>query len=191
MPLTEYNFCFENPVDRLFFGQKEVEKSAALLFYHPGGLVQRLTHQLKYQGREELGDFFGEWYGALLAGESLLRQTDWVFPVPLHPRKRRQRGYNQCSRLAGQIATALGARYSEGFLVRCKHNPTQTARGRHNRYKGIRGAFSLRNPAELEGARILLVDDVITTGATLEACCEAFAPVERKRLFIAALATVP
>ena len=191
LPLTEYNFRSENPVDRLFFGQKAVEKASAFLFYSPGGLVQKLVHQLKYRGREQLGDLFGDWYGLQLRAEPALHGLDYVLPVPLHPRKRRQRGYNQCSRFGRRIAAHLGARYSERHLVRSAHSRTQTARGRWNRWEGVRGGFSLQNPGDLEGCRILLVDDVITTGATLEACVEALAPLSRKTLLLAALATVP
>lgn len=191
LPLTEYDFRSENPVDRLFFGQKGVEKASAFLFYTPGGLAQKLIHQLKYQGRQQLGDLFGDWYGHQLRQEPCLENMDWVLPVPLHPRKRRQRGYNQCTRMARKLAAHLGAQYSEELLVRTAHARSQTARNRWNRWEGIRGSFAVQNPGILAGCRILVVDDVITTGATLEACVEALDPIPRKTLFLAALATVP
>lgn len=191
LPLTDYNFSHENPVDRLFFGRCEVEKSSALFYYTPSGIVRKLIHQLKYGGRQDIGAHFGSWFGECLRNDTGLGTVDWVLPVPLHPRKRRSRGYNQCTLLAQHIASCLGARFSGDLLKRKVHSRTQTGRNRQERWEGIRDAFVLEDAARLQGCRILLVDDVITTGATLEACCAAFRPLAGKTLYIAALAAVP
>lgn len=191
LPLTEYNYRQENPADRLFYGRCRVEKAASLLYYVENGLIQRLIHQLKYRGAEPLGTFFGRWYGALIAGERCLGCIDYVLPVPLHPARKRQRGYNQCSRFGREIARSLGAAYSESLLLRHRASPTQTRKDRWHRWKSTHGSFRLPNPERIRDKKILLVDDVITTGATLEACCNALEAAQPRAVFIGTMAIVP
>lgn len=191
LPLAEYGFDEESPVDRLFYGRIRVEKTYFLLHYAHEGMVKKLIHELKYRGQQQIGTFLGDWVGERLVSEGKIQQVDWVFPVPLHPRKKRKRGYNQCTRFARAIARHLGARYSEKHLVRTANTHSQTARSRLERWEGVSGCFELRNPSELEGCSILLADDVITTGATLEACGQTFSCLQQKTLFLAAAAAVP
>lgn len=191
LPLADINFKDESPADTLFYGQISVVKASFLLHFEPGGIVRRLIHHLKYGGKEEIGDWLGAWYGKVLQTEHALQEIDWVFPVPLHPRKKLLRGYNQCDRFGRRIAGSLGARYSDRMLLRRRYGSTQTSKDRWMRRESIRGAFYLPRPALLEGAGILLVDDVITTGATLEACCEVLGAVPGIRIYIAAMALVP
>ncbi len=191
LPLAECDFEEENPADRLFCGQRAVIKAGALLQFESGGTTQKLIHYLKYRGQQQVGEWLGAWYGGLLKTEKSLDSIDWVLPVPLHPRKKRQRGYNQCDRFARRIAESLGAMYSDRLLVRRRSGQTQTARDRWRRFERIRGVFRVADPGALAGARVLLVDDVITTGATLDACCEALGSIAGIRIFIAAMALVP
>lgn len=191
LPLTEYNFSEENPADHLFYGHSEVLKAAALFFYKENGMVQHLIHGLKYRGMEQIGSFFGKWYGAILSRDRALGKIDYVLPVPLHRRKMRKRGYNQCAGFGKEIAGALGARFSEDLLVRRSASPTQTSKNRWLRWKGTKDAFTAPRPRELEGRQILLVDDVVTTGATLGACCEALKMMRPGGIYIAAMAIVP
>lgn len=191
LPLADCNFREENPADRLFYGQKAVIKAAALLHFESEGLGQKLIHHLKYRGQEQIGEWLGAWYGGVLATEKALRGIEWVLPVPLHRGKKRRRGYNQCARFGRGIAASLGARYSDSLLLRARNGQTQTARDRWTRHERIRGAFQVANPETLEGSRILLVDDVITTGATLEACCEVLGAIPGVQIYIAAMALVP
>lgn len=162
-----------------------------MLYFEPGGIVQRLIHHLKYRGQESIGDWLGDWYGRVLQSEAALEGIDWVLPVPLHARKKRQRGYNQCERFGRRMAAHLNARYSGQMLRRRRHRSTQTSKDRLTRQESIRGAFFVPRPGLLAGARILLVDDVITTGATLQACSEALSVVPGIQIYIAAMALVP
>ena len=191
LPLTDTHLGANSPADRLFYGQRAVVKAAAMLYFEPGGTVQRLIHHLKYRGQESIGDWLGDWYGSVLKSEKALEGIDWVLPVPLHARKMRRRGYNQCDRFGRRIAAHLHAKYSGKMLLRRRHRRTQTSKDRWLRQESIRGAFYVPRPGQLEGARILLVDDVITTGATLQACCEALGAIPGIRISIAAMALVP
>lgn len=191
LPLTDYNYREENAADRHFYGRCRVEKAASLLYYAENGLIQRLIHQLKYRGAEQIGTFFGKWYGALTAGENRPGCVDYVIPVPLHPARLRQRGYNQCSRFGREIARSLGTAYEESLLLRHRASPTQTRKDRWHRWKGTHGSFHLPDPERIRDKKILLVDDVITTGATLEACCKALEAANPGAVFIGTMAIVP
>lgn len=190
LPLTDYNFGSENPVDRIFYGRNRFEKASSMLFYEENSCVQALLHQLKYRGQQHIGDFLGRWYAALLKEDHALPQMDWVFPVPLHRRKIRKRGFNQCSRFGMHLAVELGARYSEQILIRPDYGQTQTRLDRWARWESSRDAFALRNPEKIAGCRILLVDDVITTGATLEACCRTLNAAPEVKIYLASMAVV-
>jgi ComF family protein len=161
-----------------------------MLFYEKNGCVQALLHQLKYNGQQHIADFLGRWYAALLQEDPALPQVDWVFPVPLSRRKIRKRGYNQCSRFGKRLAVALGARYSEQILIRPNYGQTQTRLDRWARWESSRDAFALRKSEKIEGCRILLVDDVITTGATLEACCHTLNTAPKVEIYLASMAVV-
>ena len=191
LPLTEFTFSRENQADRLFYGHFRVRKAAALFFYRESGMVQKLIHGLKYRGMEKIGVVLGTWYGGMLRADEGLEKIDYVLPVPLHRKKRRKRGYNQCTGFGREVARALGACFSETLLLRGESSPTQTSKNRWRRWKGTEGAFRAPRPQLLEGKRILLVDDVITTGATLGACCEALDRVGHRGIYIAAMAIVP
>ena len=191
MPLTEFNFREENTADRIFYGRSRIVKAGALLYYIEGGVVQRMLHGLKYRGQEHVGACLGAWYGQQLSREPALRGVDYVLPVPLHRKKERRRGYNQCRRFGQEIAGCLKARYSEKLLVRDLPAASQTGRDRWGRRQNTDGVFRLRHPGLITHRRILLVDDVITTGATLEACCEALEAAGDVKVYIAVMAVVP
>ena len=127
----------------------------------------------------------------MLSRDEGLRNIDFVLPVPLHRKKKRKRGYNQCTRFGREVARSLEAEFSESLLLRKKASPTQTSKSRWGRWMGTKGAFHLAGAHLLVGKKILLVDDVITTGATLGACCEALNRVGHRGIYIAAMAIVP
>ena len=192
LPLTDYSFTAENAADLKLYGRIPFKKASSFLRYQEGGLVQRLIHALKYRRQEQIGELLGRWYGWYLKADPGLPQIDWVVPVPLHPRKKRRRGYNQCTRFGQEIAGYLEARYTERHLLRRRFGHSQTREGREVRALNALEAFYVPSPGQLNGCRVLLVDDVITTGATLEGCSNALyrwnAGIE---LYIATMAVVP
>lgn len=173
LPLTEYSFNDENAVDRIFYGRVEIEKASAFLYFREEGIVRNLIKCLKYRGRQEVGSFLGEWLGRLLKQDAGLPEIDAIIPVPLHPNRRRQRGYNQVDFFARSLARHLQTEYLPGALVKKRNSRTQTLKNRLFRTTEVSELFQLRKPEELDGKKILLVDDVITTGATMEACAAA------------------
>lgn len=191
LPLTDFKGCTENLTDRLFYGRSPVEKATALFYYTENGVVQKLIHSLKYRGQERVGIWLGQWMGVKLLDQPVFRSVNIVLPVPLHPKKKRKRGYNQSSAFGKAIAKHLGAVYSETHLYRPHSSFTQTTKNRWKRWESTRGNFCLRKKEDLEGKDILIVDDVLTTGSTLEACVHALDAVRDKRIFIAVMAVVP
>jgi ComF family protein len=190
LPLTEYSFNEENAVDRIFYGRTDVKKAASFLFYKENSIVQNLIHHLKYRNQQQIGAFLGEWYGQILAEDPCLKSVDTVIPVPLHPRKERKRGYNQVSLFAQKLAVHLQTQYDDRVLIKTANTKTQTSKGRISRWRQKSELYVLGNPTEMTGKHILLVDDVITTGATIEACAEALHRAPNLNISVASMAVV-
>lgn len=191
IPLTEFNFKDENRLDKTFYGRIEVKKAACLLYYSENGIVKNLIHHLKYKNQPQIGDFLGEWYGSILKNDSGLPTIHYIIPVPLHPKKLRQRGYNQVASFASQLATFLQATYADDILIKTRNSRTQTKKTRMFRMQHDNPLFALRNATILQGKNVLLVDDVVTTGATLEACTQALFTCNGVSVYIATMAMVP
>ena len=191
LPLTEYNFNEENAVDRIFYGRIPVEKAASFLFYSEKGVVKNLIHYLKYRNQPQLGTFLGQWWGEQLSENGLGEKIDCVVPVPLHPSKQRRRGYNQVTLFAVNLADKLQVPYLETALLKTANSKTQTRKDRWFRWQSSKELYQLSNPILVEFKRVLLVDDVITTGATLEACSRALLKAEGTSVYIATMAVVP
>ncbi|SFR37905.1 comF family protein [Robiginitalea myxolifaciens] len=192
MPLTEYNFGKENDIDRKLYGRCRFEKAVSLLYFERTGLAQTLIHALKYRRIEPIGKFLGTWMGASLVQDPELPKIDWVIPVPLHPVKQRKRGYNQCALFGKTLAGILQANWGENYLLRKGTGRSQTKENRGLRARNAQAAFQGENLDQLGNKSVLLVDDVITTGATLEACCLALSETSGKppRIYIATMAAV-
>lgn len=190
LPLTHYNFSEENAVDHIFYGRVPLHKAASFVFFAKSGIVQSLLHGLKYKNQEHIGSFLGAWCGAVLEKDKGLQDVDGVIPVPLHPKKQRQRGYNQVALFAQKIATSLHAEYREDLLLRTVHTKTQTKKDRQRRWENTKTAFQCNPEASIHFNHVLLVDDVITTGATIESCAQVLLQQRALRVSVLSIAVV-
>ncbi|WP_276168954.1 ComF family protein [Zobellia alginiliquefaciens] len=192
LPLTDYTFNDENPVDRIFYGRINIKKASSMLFFSENGIVRELIHHLKYKNQEEVGSFLGDWYGQILKeNKELHNSIDIIIPVPLHKKKFRQRGYNQVSSFAQRLAFHLNTDYSDTILIKTANTKTQTKKGRIGRWQNIEDLYILSDPNAIKGKNILLVDDVITTGATMEICARVLAQAPNTTVYITSMAVVP
>lgn len=171
----------------LFYGRMRLRYATALLSFKKKGLSQRLLHRLKYKGQQEIGSYFGKWLGSELASSKEHANIDLVIPVPLHPLKKRKRGYNQVDRFARQIANALGAHYRPDFLKRSGQKRTQVFRSRSSRMLD-ESTFQIKSKEYLTGKHVLLVDDLITTGMTAELCGRTIWQLKPASLSLATIA---
>ena len=188
LPVADFHLEKENPVEQIFYGRLPLENATALLLFEKKGMVQKLIHNLKYRGHEEIGTYFGKWLGEELKQQPSYAGISAVIPVPLHKKKLRKRGYNQVAKFAAQIAEALEVPYVDDVLLKLSSTQTQTLKTRFARWGSIEETFSLNNEKRLAGAHILLVDDLVTTGATLEACAQKLLQIRGTRISIATMA---
>ena len=187
LPRTKFHPDMENKVAQLFWGRVKVAYATSWLFFRKGSRYQKLVHYLKYKGLKELGEEMGLLFGNELK-ESPFQQIDVVVPVPLHPKKLKQRGYNQSEWIARGIAASLSKPLSADNLVREIFTPTQTRKTRFERWQNVEGIFSVKQPARFFRKHVLVIDDVVTTGSTLEAAVVAILQAGAEKVSIATLA---
>lgn len=169
MPETGFELHAGNPVEKLFWGGLHLEAASAQFHFTKGSMMQNLMHQLKYKGNKELGWQLGRIMGEQLKNSNRFN-AEALIPLPLFPDKERKRGYNQATILCEGIAETVGIPVFENVISRPQHTDTQTKKGRVERWKNIEGKFLLTEPGAIRNKHVLLVDDVVTTGATLESC---------------------
>ncbi|MEN1785884.1 MAG: phosphoribosyltransferase family protein [Bacteroidota bacterium] len=191
MPLTAHSFETQNAVDQLFYGRIPIEKAAVFLNFSKEGIVKNLLHYLKYGNQQEIGTFLGNWFGEVLA-DTIPSNIDAVIPVPLHRRRLKKRRYNQVTPFGERLAHHLNADFREDILSRTKNTKSQTKKSRSARAKLEESAFAIsKESQQIQGKHLLLVDDVITTGATIEACAKALLTIPEVTIYVAAIAWVP
>lgn len=188
LPKTHYHLTNENPVKERLAGRLPLQHGFAFLKFRKGGVVQNILHQLKYHNHPELGVRIGKMYGAELAQSGFQYSFDLIVPVPLHQSRLRKRGYNQSAKFAEGLSTAMNIPWQESISLRRQSTLTQTRKSRSERWQNVKDAFSISQIEKIEGKRVLLVDDVITTGATLEACGQHLLDHRCQSLSIACIA---
>jgi ComF family protein len=188
LPRTNFHTDNDNPVAKIFWGRINIFSASAFYSFGKGGKVQHLIHQLKYKGRKEIGEAIGKLYGYDLRKSAAFKTVDLIIPVPLHPKKKKKRGYNQSEYFAVGLSKSLKTKMDAHSLFRALESETQTRKSRFSRWKNVESVFQLRQPEKLTNKHILLVDDVITTGATLEACAQVLLAVPGVKVSVAAIA---
>ncbi|MBC7744915.1 MAG: ComF family protein [Flavobacterium sp.] len=188
LPYTMHHKDPENRVARQLWGRFPFKQAGSYVYFKKGNKVQHIMHQLKYNNRPETGTKMGKLYGSELEQSSVWTIPDVVIPVPLHPKKRKLRGYNQSECIAKGMSDALNIPVVLNNLCKATNTETQTLKSRFSRYENLKEAFFVREPLQLENKHLLLVDDVITTGATLEACCLELLKIKNVSISIATIA---
>lgn len=188
IPRTNFHLSPDNPVEKLFWGRCLIERAAAFSYYTRDSRIRRMIHHLKYKGAAEIGTELGRIYGCSLKNSVFLDGIDMIIPVPLHPSKRRQRGYNQSDLISRGISEAAGIPVDTEILKRTTGTVTQTRKSRYDRWTNVSDIFRVTDRLRLEGKHILIVDDVITTGSTIEACAGEILKEGNTKVSVAALA---
>ncbi len=188
LPYTRYPVSSDNSFSSRFWGRLPIVAGTALLSFSKGGRVQHLLHQLKYRGRQDVGVYLGKIMGEALKKAPAMQDVDLILPVPLHPRRLKERGYNQSACFAQGLSESMGAPWHGDYVVRTRQTATQTRKSRIERMENVAQAFEVRQPDALANKHVLLVDDVLTTGATLETCGELLLQIPGLRLSRAAIA---
>ncbi|MFD1094735.1 ComF family protein [Salegentibacter chungangensis] len=188
LPLTNFHQDNVNPAKKVFYGRLQIENATALLYFRKKGMVQELIHNLKYRGNKEIGVYLGKWLGAELSQIEAYKDIQAVLPVPLHRKKLRSRGFNQVEGFARELAKSLDAEYMDDVLLKHSATSTQTLKNRISRWGVIEETFVIEQPEKLRHKHILLADDLITTGATLEACGTKLQEAGGVKISLAAMA---
>lgn len=188
IPYTQHHEIPENEIFKRFYGRLPITHISALLYFNKEGIVQQLIHKLKYKGQQDIGKLMGQWYAPKLKKVAALQNVTAVIPVPLHPKKLRTRGYNQVAEFGKAIAEGLGVAYRDDILVRTVYNKSQTKKNLENRAAIIGQSFDVEFTENDGNNHFLLVDDVVTTGATLESCGRALLKIPNTQVSIVTIA---
>lgn len=188
LPVTNFHLNNDDTVKKVLHGRAKIENATALFRFQKKGITQQLIHHLKYKGYEDISAVLGDWLGGELKSVEAYQDIDLVIPVPLHKKKLRKRGYNQVAKFGQQIAKNLGANYTDNMLVKVSHTQSQITKKRLARWQDSDSLFKIKDKKQLANKHILLVDDIITTGATLEACTTVLKQADGVKISIATMA---
>jgi ComF family protein len=188
MPLTRFEFFTANPIEKIFWGRVQIEAAAAYLYFTGGSAVQHSLHLLKYKKRKDIGIYYGIQIGKQLKMSGRFNYCDMIIPLPLFISREKKRGYNQAAKIAEGISLQLAIPVICDAIKRVKKTETQTHKSRLQRWKNMAETFEICGPQKIRGKHVLLVDDVITTGASLEACARVLLSVPGVKISIACLA---
>jgi len=188
IPKTNFHLLPDNPIEKRFWGKVPIFRGTAFFYFHKGSPFQKLLHALKYKGNKEIGEVLGKHAAADLLDSIDFSDVDVIIPVPLHPKKFKKRGYNQSEWIAKGMSEILNIPQDSTTLYRVRENTTQTKKTVFERYENTEGIFELLDKNTFSGKHVLLVDDVLTTGSTLEACIKALLKTDTIKVSIFTLA---
>ncbi len=188
LPATDHLKNRGNTMEQLFYGRVAIERACAYFEFKKGSRYQQILHELKYRNQKSIGEYLGRKFGSQCRQDEILAGADYICPVPLHPKKERQRGYNQSYHFALGISETMQIPLAPDNLFRQQYTTTQTRKSRWNRWKNMEGIFAQKQPELFQDKHIILVDDVVTTGATLEACAAAILQSNQARVSILTMA---
>lgn len=188
LPVTNFHLLPDNKVAKLFWGRVQIENATSFFAFNKGSNYQHLIHFIKYKGLKELGFETGRRFGNTLKETADFNSIDIIAPVPLHPEKEKQRGYNQSEWIARGLGQSMQKPISVNNLVRRIFTSTQTRKGRFERWENVENIFEVKNADAFARKHVLLIDDVVTTGSTLEACATELLKIQDTRVSIATLA---
>jgi len=187
MPRTHFHLVSGNPLEQIFWGRVSIEKATSWFFFQKGSNYQNLLHHLKYKGLREIGVELGRNFGSELMVVNYFSEVDLIVPVPLHPKKEKQRGYNQSLAIAEGLSRQLKIPVEPDILFRRFYSDSQTNKGRFERWENVSDLFELKIEGFFSGKHVLLVDDVVTTGSTLDACAQKILSCNGAKVSIATL----
>lgn len=188
MPVTGFHLHEANPVEKIFHGRVPIVNACAHVYFSKDSLVQQMLHRVKYGGRKEIGTFMGTLIGADLKMAGWCKNINALIPLPLNSKKQKKRGYNQAELICDGISMQTNIPVYNDVIIRKRNTETQTHKSRAERWNNIEGKFELVNATKVMNKHILLVDDVVTTGATLESCGNELLKSDGLQLSIAAFA---
>ncbi len=188
LPIASFHKTDSEMLKNKFYGRFLLQNATALIYFQKRGLTQELLHNLKYRGKKEISSFFGKWLGAELAESISYKEIEMVIPVPLHKQKLKKRGYNQVEGFGKEIAFALKVPYRDDILIKISKSGSQVFKTRILRFEAEE-VFSIQNLEAIENKHVLLVDDIITTGATLEKCALQLLKGQNVHISFATIAT--
>ncbi len=177
-----------NPISKIFWGRVQLENATSFLYFEKDSTLQHILHHLKYKNKPEIGIILGKLFGAKLK-DTPYAQTDYIIPVPLHKKREKERGYNQSTCIAQGISHCINVPIMDKAAIRVKQTKTQTNKTRFDRWLNVENVFKIILPQEIENKHILVVDDVITTGATTESFIQELLKIKGVRVSLAVIAS--
>lgn len=188
LPLTHHNSLVESEITRTFKGIIPIEFGYSMLYFNKKGITQNLIHNLKYRDKQEIGTFLGNIYARELHDNKILTVVDYIIPVPLHPKRFHERGYNQITSFCKSLEENLNIPVLDNVLIKNEYLKSQTFKNKELRLENNKKAFTVQNTENLNGKHFLIVDDVFTTGATLESCAREILKIENAKVSILTIA---
>jgi ComF family protein len=185
---TDFHLHPDNRVEMSLAGRVKFERATAFCFFKTDSSIQHMIHNLKYNGNQEIGEYLGELFGEDLIQNPTFASIDVIVPIPIHPKKKAKRGYNQSEAIGRGLAKSMKKPLDTQSFIRTVNTSTQTKKSRYSRWENVAEIFFVKHPENLENKHILLIDDVITTGATIESAAHCLLEVNNTKISIACLA---